>query len=93
MGITENEIRILQAVNDESFATIAQLAEKLGFTYPMCRYFFRKLNLAGLLEGFKVTYAGTKVLKGEPLLRSDEYSYTDIRLQKANAHRPQDVGD
>lgn len=80
MQLSQNERLVLETIRDDCFTTISQVAHACGMPYVMCVHYFRDLNLAGLLQGFEVTYAGHKMLNGEEMKRSDDSHNVDVRI-------------
>lgn len=87
MKLSKNERIFLEAIRDNSFATIAQATQYCGFQRAMGLHYFRTLYLAGLIDGFEVTYAGLKMLQNEPLDDGDDDQRVDIRVSDAREHR------
>lgn len=87
MKLSDNERIFLEAIRDNCFNTVAQVTQHCGFQRAMGLHYFRSLYLAGLIDGFEVTYAGLKMLQDEQLTDSDDNHCVDIRVSEAQEHR------
>lgn len=83
MKLSVNERKFLEAIRDNDFKTISQVTQACGFQRAMGYHYFRTLLLAGLIDGFEVTYAGYKMLDGEELIDSDDEYHVGIKLADA----------
>lgn len=80
MRLSKNERLFLEAIRDNDFKTVSQVAQACGFQRAMGYHYFRSLSLGGLIDGFEPTYAGYKMLEGQDLADSDDEYRADIRL-------------
>ena len=87
MRLSDNERIFLEAIRDNCFSTVAQVTQHCGFQRAMGLHYFRSLSLAGLVDGFEVTYACMKMQQNEPLVDADDGRRVDIRVSDAQAHR------
>ncbi len=87
MRLSDNERKFLQAINDNCFNTISQIAQACNFNRSMGYHYYRSLYLGGLIEGFELTYAGHKMLQGEELENGDVYSDMNIRIAEVRDKR------
>lgn len=87
MKLTDNERAFLQAINDNCFTTIAQVAQHCGFQRAMGLHYFRSLTLGGLIDGFELTYAGHKLLQGEAMDDAADGARFNIRLPEVKDAR------
>lgn len=82
MVLSENERLVLTAIRDGVFSTVRELTQATGLPYQAVRYNYWRLMVSGLVQGFEVTYAGHKMLAGEPLKSSDMAGNVDLRHAK-----------
>lgn len=82
MALSRNERLVLEAIRDDVFDTVSQVAKATGLPYQAARYNYWRLMVGGLVEGFEVTYAGHKELDGVPPKDSDLHDHVSIRTTK-----------
>ncbi len=87
MKLTDNERKFLQAIDENCFATIAQVTQYCGFQRAMGYHYFRSLSLGGLIDGFELTYLGHKMLNGEEIVNGDDMEHINIRLPEVRDTR------